>query len=116
MELSQQQLSKQDHYDYGLRSFVIPISRAAGAMKRVDPDAPEEVIMFRTMQDLIKPKLVYLDLPLFQALLTDLFPGVELPAEGLTKVTNRTQGKGIYPPYAPIVVKGKEYTHRTPKS
>lgn len=30
MELSQQQLSKQDHYDYGLRSFVIPIARAAG--------------------------------------------------------------------------------------
>jgi dynein heavy chain len=45
MELSQQQLSKQDHYDYGLRSFVIPISRAAGAMKRADPDAAEEVIM-----------------------------------------------------------------------
>lgn len=43
MELSQQQLSKQDHYDYGLRSFVIPISRAAGAMKRTDPDASEEV-------------------------------------------------------------------------
>eukprot|EP00232_Nephroselmis_pyriformis_P029065 CAMPEP_0182867354 /NCGR_PEP_ID=MMETSP0034_2-20130328/8675_1 /TAXON_ID=156128 /ORGANISM="Nephroselmis pyriformis, Strain CCMP717" /LENGTH=4528 /DNA_ID=CAMNT_0024999703 /DNA_START=83 /DNA_END=13669 /DNA_ORIENTATION=- len=80
MELSQQQLSKQDHYDYGLRSFVIPIARAAGAMKRSDPDASEEVIMYRTMIDLIKPKLVYLDLPLFMALLSDLFPGVELPA------------------------------------
>ena len=32
MELSQQQLSKQDHYDYGLRSFVIPIARAAGML------------------------------------------------------------------------------------
>jgi len=31
------------------------------------------------MLDLIKPKLVYLDLPLFMALLSDLFPGVELP-------------------------------------
>ncbi|KAK9823872.1 hypothetical protein WJX72_006072 [[Myrmecia] bisecta] len=79
MELSQQQLSKQDHYDYGLRSFVIPIARAAGALKRADPDASEEVIMYRTMLDLIKPKLVYLDLPLFMALLSDLFPGVELP-------------------------------------
>ena len=38
MELSQQQLSKQDHYDYTLRSFVIPISRAAGAFKRIDPE------------------------------------------------------------------------------
>jgi len=79
MELSQQQLSKQDHYDYGLRSFVIPIARAAGFLKRVDPDALEEVILYRTMLDLIKPKLVYLDLPLFMALLSDLFPGVELP-------------------------------------
>lgn len=39
--------------------------------------------MYRTMLDLIKPKLVYLDLPLFMALLSDLFPGVEVPtAEG----------------------------------
>jgi len=80
MELSQQQLSKQDHYDYGLRSFVIPIARAAGSLKRVAPDDPEEVILYRTMLDLIKPKLVYLDLPLFMALLSDLFPGVELPS------------------------------------
>ena len=79
MELSQQQLSKQDHYDYGLRSFVIPIARAAGAMKRTDPDSSEELIMYRTMRDLIMPKLVYLDLPLFLALLSDLFPGVEMP-------------------------------------
>ena len=35
----------------------------------------EQVIMYRTMLDLIKPKLVYLDLPLFMALLSDLFPG-----------------------------------------
>ena len=81
MELSQQQLSKQDHYDYTLRSFVIPISRAAGAFKRVDPEGSEEAILYRTMQDLIMPKLVYLDLPLFRALLGDLFPGVELPEE-----------------------------------
>lgn len=81
MELSQQQLSKQDHYDYGLRSFVIPIARAAGAMKRTDPDASEEVILYRTMKDLILPKLVYVDLPLFQALLTDLFPTVEINIE-----------------------------------
>lgn len=36
--------------------------------------------MYRTMLDLIRPKLVYLDLPLFMALLSDLFPGVELPS------------------------------------
>lgn len=62
---------------------MIPIARAAGSLKRVDPEGNEEVILYRTMLDLIKPKLVYLDLPLFMALLSDLFPGVELPpAEG----------------------------------
>ena len=82
MELSQQQLSKQDHYDYGLRSFVIPIARAAGALRRTYPeDVGEEIVMYRTMLELIKPKLVYRDLPLFTSLLSDLFPGVELPAE-----------------------------------
>ena len=35
--------------------------------------------MYRTMLDLIKPKLVFLDLPLFMALLSDLFPGVDMP-------------------------------------
>ncbi|CAM6114547.1 unnamed protein product [Calypogeia fissa] len=78
MELSQRQLSKQDHYDYGLRSFVIPITRAAGMTKRVDQDLPEDVILQRSMRDLIKPKLVYADIPLFNALLSDLFPGLEL--------------------------------------
>ncbi len=62
------------------RSFVIPIARAAGSLKRIDPESSEEVILYRTMLDLIKPKLVYLDLPLFMALLSDLFPGVELSA------------------------------------
>lgn len=64
----------------GCRSFVIPIARAAGSLKRLDPESSEEVILYRTMLDLIKPKLVYLDLPLFMALLSDLFPGVELAA------------------------------------
>lgn len=34
------------------------------------------------MLDLIKPKLVFLDTPLFMALLADLFPGVEAPPPG----------------------------------
>lgn len=50
-----------------------------GALKRVDMEVSEELIMYRTMLDLIKPKLVYLDLPLFMALLSDLFPSVEQP-------------------------------------
>ncbi len=56
-----------------------PLVPAVGALKRLDPDSSEELIMYRTMLDLIKPKLVFLDLPLFMALLSDLFPGVDMP-------------------------------------
>ena len=100
----------QDHYDYGLRSFVIPIARAAGALKRLDPDGSEEVIMYRTMLDLIKPKLVYLDLPLFMALLSDLFPGVELPsAEGgelkaALEADLRSHGLQVVPDYMTKII------------
>ena len=95
MELSQQQLSKQDHYDYTLRSFVIPISRAAGAHKRVDPEGSEEAILYRTMQDLITPKLVYLDIPLFRALLGDLFPGVDQPPDAGGKLRAMLEHKCV---------------------
>lgn len=45
MELSQQQLSKQDHYDYGLRSFVIPIARAAGKICSSQPGSLSHFVM-----------------------------------------------------------------------
>eukprot|EP00210_Caulerpa_lentillifera_P007994 g7633.t1 len=82
MELSQQQLSQQDHYDYGLRSYVIPIARAAGVLRRCTNETSEDRIVLKTMIDLIKPKLVYSDIPLFTDLLNDLFPGIQLPTEG----------------------------------
>lgn len=31
----------------GLRSFVIPIARAVGALKRADPEAPEDALLYR---------------------------------------------------------------------
>ena len=110
MELSQRQLSKQDHYDYGLRSFVIPIARAAGSMKRVEPDLPEDVILQRAMRDLIKPKLIFADLPLFNALLSDLFPGVELApkeADNLKRAIEhqlRLAGMQIVPAYITKII------------
>nr|PNR35709.1 hypothetical protein PHYPA_021559 [Physcomitrium patens] len=110
MELSQRQLSKQDHYDYGLRSFVIPIARAAGRMKRVEPDLPEDVILQRAMRDLIKPKLIFADLPLFNALLSDLFPGVELvpkEADDLKRAIEfqlRSAGMQIVAPYVNKII------------
>ncbi len=114
MELSQRQLSKQDHYDYGLRSFVIPIARAAGAMKRVEPDLPEDVILQRAMRDLIKPKLIFADLPLFNALLSDLFPGVELTPKEASDLKRaienqlRLAGMQVVAPYVTKIIQVKK--------
>ena len=69
---------KQDHYDFGLRS-VKSVLNAAGALKRADPDSPEEVILLRAIRDMNMPKFVSQDMPLFAALMADLFPGVEPP-------------------------------------
>jgi len=113
MELSQRQLSKQDHYDYGLRSFVIPIARAAGRMKRKEPDLPEDVILQRAMRDLIKPKLIFADLPLFNALLSDLFPGVELAPKESSDLKRaldfqlRSTGMQIITPYITKIIQVK---------
>jgi len=73
-----QQLSKQDHYDYGLRS-VRSVLNSAGALKRVDPDNAEDVILLRAIRDMNVPKFISQDMPLFNALVSDLFPSTEVP-------------------------------------
>jgi dynein heavy chain len=76
-ELMQQQMSKQDHYDYGLRNTK-SILVAAGAMKRSDPKMQEDVLLYRTIRDMQMPKLIAEDVPLFNALNGDFFPGLEI--------------------------------------
>ncbi len=52
-----QQLSKQDHYDYGLRSLR-GVLIAAGALKRASPDLNEEYIMLQAIRDMNMPKFI----------------------------------------------------------
>ena len=40
-----QQLSKQDHYDFGLRSMVA-LLRYAGVKRRAYPNLPEQEVIF----------------------------------------------------------------------
>ncbi|CAM9736278.1 unnamed protein product [Laminaria digitata] len=44
-----QQLSKQDHYDYGLRNLKAVLNMA-GALKRADPTMNEEAILMRALR------------------------------------------------------------------
>ena len=77
-KLSSEQLSQQSHYDFGMRA-VKSVLVMAGNLKRANPDLPEEVVLIRAMRDSNVPKFVADDLPLFRALIQDLFPDVEIP-------------------------------------
>ena len=81
-----QQLSKQDHYDFGLRA-LISVLRYAGRKKRTNPGMPDEEILLLSMNDMNLAKLTSVDLPLFRSIVYDLFPGVEVPSIDYTEVS-----------------------------
>eukprot|EP00792_Barthelona_sp_PAP020_P009043 TRINITY_DN3265_c0_g6_i1.p1 TRINITY_DN3265_c0_g6~~TRINITY_DN3265_c0_g6_i1.p1 ORF type:complete len:3839 (+),score=1299.73 TRINITY_DN3265_c0_g6_i1:669-11519(+) len=71
-------LSKQHHYDWGLRA-IKSVLVVAGALRRADPDLPEELILMRALRDFNIPKIVTADMLIFLDLINDLFPGMDPP-------------------------------------
>ena len=77
-KLAKGQLSKQNHYDFGLRALK-SVLVMAGALKRGSPDLDEDVVLMRALRDMNLPKFVFEDAPLFLGLIGDLFPGLDCP-------------------------------------
>ncbi|XP_018352750.1 PREDICTED: dynein heavy chain 9, axonemal-like [Trachymyrmex septentrionalis] len=76
--LCRELLSKQDHYDWGLRA-IKSVLVVAGKLKRGDRDRPEDQVLMRALRDFNMPKIVTDDVAVFIGLIGDLFPALDVP-------------------------------------
>ena len=82
-KLASEQLSQQCHYDFGMRA-VKSVLVMAGEVKRASPSLSEDLVLIRAMRDSNIPKFISHDIPLFEALVKDLFPLIAItePSQG----------------------------------
>ena len=82
-ELAEQQLSQQDHYDFTLRTLGTVLSMAGNLKRKTKSEFgkekhDEDLIVLSALRDANFPKFISEDIKLFRALLSDLFPDIEL--------------------------------------
>lgn len=97
-DLVGQLLSKQKHYDFGLRALK-SVLRMAGKLKKTNEKESEEMILMRALRDMNIPKFIFEDVPLFEGLVKDLFPKLEYKADSYgrlkEKIEKEMDSKGL---------------------
>ncbi len=78
-ELCEEQLSHQNHYDFGLRALKSVVV-SAGRLRLCVPSMSEVDVLVRSAWEVVTPKLVASDRPLFTSLILSVFPGCEVGA------------------------------------
>jgi dynein heavy chain len=91
-DLVGQQLSKQRHYDFGLRALK-SVLRMAGKLKKSNEKDSEETILMRALRDMNMPKFIFEDVPLFEGLVKDLFPKLEYKVDVYGKLKESVEEK-----------------------
>ena len=99
-QLSSEQLSSQDHYDFGMRA-VNTVIQAAGNNRAANPDMVEDLLVLSALADSNRPKFLAEDMQLFNSILSDLFPGQNVPKPDYTdlieKITAHCAQRNLIP-------------------
>uniref|UniRef100_A0A8C3TFB6 Dynein axonemal heavy chain 14 n=1 Tax=Chelydra serpentina TaxID=8475 RepID=A0A8C3TFB6_CHESE len=93
-QLACNQLSQQDHYDFGMRAIKTVLLRAGQKKKELKiqnydttvPAEEETLIIISSLKEANLPKFLAEDVSLFENIMADLFPGIIVPRVSTLKL------------------------------